>query len=312
MKLVRSPLRITLGGGGTDLPSYRKFGGHLISGAIDNMFIALLKPFEKVYLKYSEIEHVSKPEDIRHKIFKEVLSMEESDSYDQIELTTLADIPAGTGLGSSGAFTSALIKCLSLWNGRSMSNFQVAESACHVEIDRLKQPVGKQDQFMSAIGGISEFIFHKDDSVEYNRLPISDDIIYKLEDSICMFFTGITRSANDFLTEQDKKSMEMDKEVLNSLHKGKELASISKDLLIRGDVLQQDGVTQSVHAEIKEIIDQISTSYKRGMQAGIANGALGEVNWRGWRWFSNVCMFRPFWSKSGNEGERHAGSEIQI
>jgi len=279
MHLVRSPLRVTLGGGGTDLPSYyRKFGGYLISGAIDKyVYCAALRPFEKGgYLKYSEIEVVKRPDEVKHKILREVLSLEESEAYDQIEITTLADIPAGTGLGSSGAFTSALIKCLSLWNGRSISNFQVAESACHIEIDRLQQPVGKQDQFASAIGGITEFTFHKDDSVEYNRLPISGEAISALEDSICMFYTGVTRRANDFLEEQNRRSLQMDNDILDNLHRVKEFAGISRDLLVKGDVLQ---LGQLMHDQYMQKLKRSAIAYpeqiNKAYEAAISNGALG-------------------------------------
>ena len=154
--MVRSPLRISLGGGGTDLPSYyRKRGGYLIASAIDKyVYTSAIKPFEKgIFLKYSDIEHVRKPTEIKHKIFREILMMREQKEELQIELTTLADIPAGTGLGSSGAFTVSAIKAIQMFNSEYATNQSIAELACKVEIDRLEEPVGKQDQYASAIGG---------------------------------------------------------------------------------------------------------------------------------------------------------------
>ena len=278
MLLVRSPLRLSLGGGGTDLPSYyRKRGGYLLAGAIDKyIYTSIIKPFRKgIYLKYSEIESVQNPENIKHNLFREILMMEESKDY-QVEITTLADVPAGTGLGSSGAFTVSVLKALSLQNYKYITNEQLAEKACHIEIERLGEPVGKQDQYASAIGGINEFIFHKDDSVEFNKLNISENKLSLFEDSILLFFTGYSRSASKILSEQDKLSKQSDPAILKNLDEVKEMGLIAKDLLIKGDI-QQYGLLMHDHwkNKLKRSPDMCSKEILKYYEEGLENGAIG-------------------------------------
>lgn len=278
MLLVRSPLRISLGGGGTDLPSYyRKKGGYLLAASIDKyVYTSIIKPFRKgIFLKYSELENVSKPELISHKIFKEILSMRNEDEY-QIEITTLADVPAGTGLGSSGAFTVSVLKALSLYDSRYSENESLAKEACHIEIDRLNEPVGKQDQYASAIGGINEFIFHKDDSVEFNRLELSDDKRSYLEDSILLFFSGYSRSASKILSEQDNLSKKSDSSILKNLDEVKEMGLTAKNLLLRGDI-KQYGLLMHDHwkNKLKRSPNMCSKEILNYYEEGLNNGALG-------------------------------------
>ena len=194
MLLVRSPLRISLGGGGTDLPSYyRKKGGYLIASSINKyVYTSIIKPFKSgIYLKYSDYESVKKPLDVKHKLMREILLIYEPKDPYQIEITTLADVPAGTGLGSSGAFTVSVIKAIQMYYSKLSTNELIAQEACHIEIERLRESVGKQDQYSSAIGGLNEYIFNKDDSVEFKRLPISPSSIESLEDSLLMFLLDI-------------------------------------------------------------------------------------------------------------------------
>ncbi len=278
MLLARSPLRISLGGGGTDLPSYyRKRGGYLIAAAIDKyVYTSAIKPFKKgIFLKYSQLESVNQPNEINHRIFKEVLSMQDKQEY-QIELTTLADVPAGTGLGSSGAFTASLIKALSTYECKYMSNEEIAKQACHVEIDRLQEPIGKQDQYASAIGGINEFIFNKDDTVEFKRLDISESNLSLLQDSLLMFFTGYSRSASNILSTQNKLSLEADESMLSNLDSVKEMGFIAKDLLIKGDI-NQYGLLMHDHWQKKLLRspDMCSEEIMRSYYEGINNGAIG-------------------------------------
>ena len=278
MLLVRSPLRISLGGGGTDLPSYyRKKGGYLLAASIDKyVYTSIIKPFRKgIFLKYSELENVLKPELISHKIFKEILSMRNEDEY-QIEITTLADVPAGTGLGSSGAFTVSVLKALSLYDSRYSENESLAKEACHIEIDRLNEPVGKQDQYASAIGGINEFIFHKDDSVEFNRLELSDDKRSYLEDSILLFFSGYSRSASKILSEQDNLSKKSDSSILKNLDEVKEMGLTAKNLLLRGDI-KQYGLLMHDHwkNKLKRSPNMCSKEILNYYEEGLNNGALG-------------------------------------
>ena len=278
MLLVRSPLRISLGGGGTDLPSYyRKRGGYLIASAINKyVYTSAIKPFSKgIYLKYSEIEKVKSPSEIKHKIFKEILTMRD-DNYYQIELTTLADIPSGTGLGSSGAFTVSALKAIQMFNSEYSTNQSIAELACKIEIERLREPVGKQDQYASAIGGLTEYIFHKDDSVEFNRLPITNENLNNIQDSILMFFTGYSRSASSILSTQDERTKADDNQMLYNLDSVKEMGEISKDLLIKGDI-NQFGLLMQDHWEkkLKRSPNMCSLEIKKFLETGIKNGALG-------------------------------------
>ena len=166
MLIARSPLRITLGGGGTDLRSYyREHEGFLIAAAIDKyVYVTVTRPFtEGIYLKYSYLEHVEKISEVQHPIIRESLSLL-GFKTPQVEITTLADIPAGTGLGSSGSFTTALLKALYTHRRRHLTQLELAELACHLEIDRLGEPIGKQDQYIAAVGGLTSFTFHKDDT----------------------------------------------------------------------------------------------------------------------------------------------------
>src|SRR5512136_1913712 len=168
MVLTRSPLRISLGGGGTDLPSYyRNHGGFLISAAIDKyVFACVTRPFTPgIILKYSRLEHVQRVEEVQHPIIRECLAMRDSEPP-QIEITTVADIPAGTGLGSSGSFTTALLKALYAHRRRLIQPSELARLACEIEISRLKEPIGKQDQYIAAYGGVTCFEFNPDESVD--------------------------------------------------------------------------------------------------------------------------------------------------
>lgn len=237
MIIARSPLRITLGGGGTDLPSYyRDHEGFLISAAIDKyVYVTVMRPFtEGIYLKYSKLEHVDKIADVQHPIIRESLGLL-GFKTPQVEITTLADIPSGTGLGSSGSFTTALLRALYAHRRRHLTQAELAELACHVEIDRLGEPIGKQDQYIAAIGGVTCFTFHKDDRVTAEPLAVSMDTMFDLEDNLLLFFTGYSRSASGILKDQNTKTKESNSDMLNNLHYVKELGYRSKDALEKGD-----------------------------------------------------------------------------
>jgi D-glycero-alpha-D-manno-heptose-7-phosphate kinase len=237
MIIARSPLRISLGGGGTDLPSYyREHEGFLMAAAIDKyIYVTINRPFlEGVFLKYSEIESVKNIADIKHKIIKEVLTLENLKTP-QIEITTLADIPAGTGLGSSGSFTAALIKAIYAYRRKHIHQEELAELACHIEIDRLGEPIGKQDQYIAALGGITSFAFHKDDRITSAPVNISMETLYDLEDNLLLFFTGFSRSASDILKDQKIRSEKNDEDMVNNLHYVKDLGYRSKIALENGD-----------------------------------------------------------------------------
>ena len=238
MIIVRSPLRISLGGGGTDLPSYyREHEGFLIAAAIDKyVYVTINRPFlEGIYLKYSAIENVRKVSEINHPILREALNLQNLNTP-QIEITSLADIPSGTGLGSSGSFTTALLKALYVYRKRHIHQEELADLACHIEIDRLGEPLGKQDQYISAIGGITSFAFHKDDRVISAPLNIPMDSLFELEDNLLLFFTGFSRKASTILSDQKIRSEQKDDDMANNLHYVKDLGYRSKSALENGEI----------------------------------------------------------------------------
>ena len=178
MIIVRSPLRITLGGGGTDLPSYyREHEGFLVAAAIDRyVYITIHQTFQSGFIiKYSQLERVERREDIHHPIVREALAL--TGVTDKVEITSMADIPAGTGLGSSGSFTTALLRALHAHQKTIISTQDLAEQACHIEIERLREPIGKQDQFIAAYGGVTCFRFNKSDTVEVWPAAVSAETL---------------------------------------------------------------------------------------------------------------------------------------
>lgn len=235
MVITRSPLRISLGGGGTDFPSYYKENeGFLLAAAIDKyVFVTINTPFKNgIFLKYSSIENVMNIKDIHHPIIRESLNLYLNDNTSpKIEITSVADIPSGTGLGSSGSFTTALLKCLSFYEHKNIDATLLAEMACDIEINKLKEPIGKQDQYISAVGGITSFTFCKDDSVIINPLKISANTLFDLEDNLLLFFTGYSRSASLILKDQQIRSQYNDADMIANLHFVKEIGYMSKKLL---------------------------------------------------------------------------------
>jgi D-glycero-alpha-D-manno-heptose-7-phosphate kinase len=278
MITARSPLRISLGGGGTDLASYyRDHEGYLLSAAIDKyIYVSVMRPFkEGIYLKYSELENVKDIASVNHPIIREALSLLEFKTP-QIEITTLADIPAGTGLGSSGSFTTALLKALFTHRKKHIHQEELAKLACYIEIKKLKEPIGKQDQYIAAFGGISTFQFNKDESVITKPLDISMDTLLDLEENLLLFFTGFSRSASKILLDQKEKSNKDDKDMLDNLHYVKDLGYRSKNALESGK-LNAYGEIMHEHWENKKRRSkgmsnpEIDTWY----QAALNNGAIG-------------------------------------
>ena len=281
MIIARSPLRVSLGGGGTDLPSYyREHEGFLLAAAIDKyVFVTVMRPFTKgVFLKYSNLEHVNQISEIKHPIIREVLAMAELE-VPQVEITTLADIPAGTGLGSSGSFTTALIKAVYAHRRKLILPQDLAELACHVEIDRLQEPIGKQDQYIAAYGGLTCFTFHKDDRVTAEPLKISRKTMYDLEDHLLLFFTGSSRSAGGILKDQKVRTQKNDNEMLKNLHYVKELGLQSRDALEAEDC-KKFGQIMHEHWEHKKKRSggmsnpRIDEWYELGMKNGAVGGKL--------------------------------------
>ena len=237
MIITRSPLRITLGGGGTDLPSYyRDHGGFLIAAAIDKyVYVTVMRPFTPgIYLKYSKLEHVAGADEVHHPIIREAIKLV-GFRTPQVEITTLADIPAGTGLGSSGSFTTALLKALYAHRRRLLHPNELAELACEIEIDRLKEPIGKQDQYIAAYGGVTCFTFREDGVVDAEPLKLPIDALFNLEDNLLLFFTGFSRMAGSILADQRTRTVDHDQEMLQNLHYVKDLGVRSRRALEKGD-----------------------------------------------------------------------------
>jgi D-glycero-alpha-D-manno-heptose-7-phosphate kinase len=281
MIIARSPLRISLGGGGTDLPSYyRDHEGFLIAAAIDKyVFVTVMRPFTPgVFLKYSALEHVGQVSEVQHPIIREVLAMEKLDQP-QVEITTLADIPSGTGLGSSGSFTTALIKAVYAHRRKLILPQELAELACHVEIDLLQEPIGKQDQYIAAYGGLTCFTFHKDNRVTAEPLKISRETLHDLEDHLLLFFTGFSRSASGILKDQKVRTQKSDAEMLKNLHYVKELGLRSREALENGKS-ENFGKIMHEHWEHKKTRSggmsnpKIDEWYELGMKNGAVGGKL--------------------------------------
>jgi D-glycero-alpha-D-manno-heptose-7-phosphate kinase len=278
MIITRSPLRVSLGGGGTDLPSYyQEHGGFLIAAAIDKyVYTTVMRPFVRgIYLKYSNLEHVQEIDDVTHPIIREALRELELRTP-QVEITTLADIPSGTGLGSSGSFTTALLKALFAHYRRNLHPAELAELACKIEIDKLGEPIGKQDQYIAAFGGLTAFTFNPDGTVLSEPLAISTETLHNLEDNLLLFFTGISRSASSILSDQDLKSKSNNNAMLDNLHFTKEIGFRSRDALLAGDTTTF-GQLLHEHWEYKKMRsigmsnDFIDNAYK----IALANGAVG-------------------------------------
>ena len=281
MIIARSPLRVTLGGGGTDLPSYyRRHEGFLVAAAIDKyVYVTVTRPFRPgIYLKYSQLEHVEQISQVQHPIVREALTLMDFKTP-QVEITTLADIPAGTGLGSSGSFTTALLKALYAHRRRLIHPGELAEMACHIEIDRLHEPIGKQDQYIAAFGGVTSFTFKKDDSVAAQPLALTMDTMFDLEDNLLMFFTGFSRSAGSVLRDQKTRTEHSDAQMLENLHFVKELGYRSAEALTQGHP-RRFGELMHEHWEHKKRRSggmsnpQIDAWYELGMKNGAVGGKL--------------------------------------
>ena len=281
MIITRSPLRITLGGGGTDLPSYYlQHGGFLIAAAIDRyVYITIHQTFiDELIVKYSKLERVMTLDELEHPIVREALRLVDQ-SPRALEITSMADIPAGTGLGSSGSFTTALLKALHALKRNLIHPRELAEQACHIEIDLLKEPIGKQDQYIAAYGGITCFHFREDGSVDAAPLKIDEEIKHNLEDSLVMFFTGYSRKAGSILKEQDDKTKKADHDMVQNLHFVKELGLRSQSALETGD-LDGFGKLMDEHWQHKKRRSggmsnpQIDEWYELAMKSGATGGKL--------------------------------------
>ena len=265
MLITRTPLRISIGGGGTDLPSYyERRGGFVISAAISKyMYVGLNRTFTDDFLiKYSELERRSSIGEIEHRIVRAVLERHEVEPG--LEMVSMADIPSGAGLGSSGTFTVGLLKTVYALKREHVSAQDLAEEAAHIEIDVLGEPVGKQDQYIASFGGLTCFEFPTEGEVAVTPLAIDQDTLHDLESHLLLFFTGYSRSASEALVDQNKRSNEGDEEMLANLDATKELGMRIKAELEGGNA-RGFGELMNEHWE-----------RKRKRSAGISNESIDE------------------------------------
>lgn len=277
MIITRTPLRITLGGGGTDLPSYyERHGGYVISAAIDKyVYIGINRTFtDDYFIKYSALERVRQVEDIAHPIVREAMRLHPVGPA--LELVSLADIPAGTGLGSSGTFTVGLLRALYAFKREHVTAGALAEEACHIEIDRLNQPAGKQDQYIAAFGGLSCLDIAHSGRVQVSPLAISNPTLHDLEEHLVMFFTGYSRQSAEVLRDQKHRSDAGDERMFDSLHMVKKLGMATKEALEAGDTARFAALMHEHWLHKKERSRGItSPQIDRWYDLGLENGATG-------------------------------------
>lgn len=270
MIIVRSPLRITLGGGGTDIPAYaQKFGGFALAAAIDKyVCISLLETFmADLTVRYSRIEHVVSSEHVEHPIVREAMHLLKV-SGQGLELSSMADIPAGTGLGSSSSFTCALLKTLHTYKKETLTMDDLAAEACWIEIHQLREPIGQQDQYVAAYGGVVGMHFSDGHQVAVQRLVINNDVLLSLEENLLLFFTGYTRSASTELRSQNTAE--------SNLHKTKELGLCAQSALEVGDL---DGFAHLLNEQWllkQQRSPDINLQISAWRALGLNNGAIGS------------------------------------
>jgi D-glycero-alpha-D-manno-heptose-7-phosphate kinase len=281
MILARSPLRVSLGGGGTDLPSYyREHGGFVLAAAIDKyVYVALNRTLvPELIVKYSQTERVASAAEVRHPIVREALAAFGLPGP-YLELVSLADIPAGTGLGSSGSFATALLAALHAHRQGRPTARELAEQACRIEIERLGEPIGKQDPYIAAHGGVACLDFGPGERVEVSPLLASPQTLDRLQERLLLFYTGKSRSAGDILKEQDDRTRAADPSMIEGLHRVKRLGLASRDALERGDLAAFAGIMDD-HWRLKRersraiTSPQIEAWHDLGMRHGALAGKL--------------------------------------
>jgi len=277
MIVTRTPLRIPLGGGGTDLPSYyTQFGGFLISAAVDKyIYITINRRFENsIRISYSKTEIVDSPEEIQHPLVREALKLLQIDS--NLEITSIADVPANTGLGSSSAFTVGLLNALHTYKKEKVSAQELAEEACQIEIERLKEPIGKQDQYLAAFGGIVCLEIDRLGSVKVEQLNLPENTLDQLESNSLLFYTGIKRSAGEILFAQNKSNAANQNGSLEAMHQIKEIGYQIKESFQQGDIDQFGQLLDRHWQTKKNLSDKISDSQiDRWYDLAKSEGALG-------------------------------------
>jgi D-glycero-alpha-D-manno-heptose-7-phosphate kinase len=277
MIVSRAPVRFSLGGGGTDLPNYsREHGGFIVAAAIDqHIYLCAKRRFhDNIRLAYSKTEQVDDIDHIEHRLFREALRLM-GVTYG-IELVSLADVPANSGLGSSSTFTVALLNALHAYKREFVSSAQLAEEACRIEIDILKEPIGKQDQYIAAFGGITAFTFDKDGSVRVERVPIKPEVMAELEGNLGIFYSGVERAASTVLTEQSKTIASNKDSAVERMHRIKALGYETRRILVDGDVDTYGELLHEHWTNKRKLASNMTDSaIDEHYEAARAAGALG-------------------------------------
>jgi D-glycero-alpha-D-manno-heptose-7-phosphate kinase len=280
MLVVKTPLRLTFGGGGTDIPSYySSFGGFSITAAIDKyVYIIAHDRFERNYrISYSKTEIVDRIVDVQHPLVREALGL--VGPIEKIELVSIADLPAKTGLGSSGAFTVGLLNALHLYQKEHLPPSALAEEACQITMEKLKEPSGKQDEYSAAYGGINSYAISTDGTVHVSPLQVSKATVSQLQNQLLLFYTGITRESRIILESQYKAAASSDQNVIHCLHKIKQIGVDSKNAIETGD-LQQFGSLLDSHWKTKKQMapnattPEIDALYKLATENGATGGKI--------------------------------------
>ena len=281
MIITRTPLRISLGGGGTDLPSYYERSGHgyLIAAAITKyVYVSIHQNFnDDILLKYSQVERATHLDNISHPLLRECLRFTGVDKG--IEISSMADIPTGTGLGSSGSFTVGVLKALRMYQHESVSNQALAADACKIEIEILGEPVGKQDQYIAACGGLSGFTFHDNGAVDVSLLKIDPNVRNRVDENLLLFYTGVRRSASDVLQEEQSGTKVSKKTVADNLDRTRDIGYHTAKVLETGD-LDSFGALLTEQWKLKyerqpnEVHDHVNSWIEAGIHAGALGGKL--------------------------------------
>ena len=280
MIVSRAPVRFSLGGGGTDLPSYsREHGGFVVAASVDKFVsVCVARRFQNnIRLAYTESEIVDDVEQIKHRIFKAALKMMRIERG--VELHSLADVPANTGLGSSSSFTVALLNGLHAFKREYVPARQLAEEACNLEIDVLREPIGKQDQYIAAFGGVSALTFHTDGSVDVERLPLRDEVIDDLEANLIIYYSGVERSASSVLKEQAKTITQNTDAAVQRMHRIKELGHETRRILLSGAIDRYGEMLHEHWTNKRKLASNMSDGtideyYDAARKAGAVGGKL--------------------------------------
>jgi D-glycero-alpha-D-manno-heptose-7-phosphate kinase len=278
MIITRTPFRVTLGGGGTDLPSYySRYGGFVFAAAISRyMFINVNRPVvdDLVRVKYTRSEIVSHRDAVQHEIAREALRLVGIECG--VEIVSMADVPAGTGLGSSSCYAVGLLNALHAMRRQPVTYHELAEEACRLELDILKKPIGKQDQYMASFGGLTVLEIEPDGRVHVSKPRVSESALDDLQHNMLLFYTGVERSSQDILREQSRGVAEKNKQTVESMHAIKEMGYRIREMIERGD-LTGFGLALDAHWQLKKRLSSKISSprFDELYELARRNGALG-------------------------------------